>query len=277
MNESEYEYLKSKIFTLTKLDLNNYKSGQMKRRLEGFIDRTHGTHVAEYCKILQQDPAALLKLKDFLTINVSDFFRDAAPFEVLKTHILPELLQRNRDLKIWSAGCSIGSEPYSIAMLLRYLSPAGNHRILATDLDQKVLAKASNGGPYTIAEVKGVPHVYLVNHFTKSEEGYLVTEHIRRRVKFKQHNLMDGPPEHGFDLILCRNVMIYFTDQAKNMLHRGFSKALNPGGVLVLGSTEALLACQEMGLSRLNTSFYRKDDAAGTRASRRAPRVLAKV
>ena len=111
VNDFEYSYLTSKILRLTKIDLDNYKSAQMRRRLEGFIDRTHGLEVSVYCNHLDRDPKMLQELQNFLTINVSEFFRDAEPFSVLQARILPGMLKRSPALNIWSAGCSIGAEP----------------------------------------------------------------------------------------------------------------------------------------------------------------------
>lgn len=258
MNELEYNYLKSKILKLTKINLDNYKPAQMRRRLEGYIDRTQGLGVHVYCKHLDRDPQMLQDLQDFLTINVSEFFRDTNPFEVLQTQILPSLLKRSPELNIWSAGCSIGAEPYSLAMILRKISPGGQHRILATDLDETILAKAAAGGPYLASEVKGIPKGFADKHLAADGDRYRVVADIRRRVEFRQHDLLDGPPETGFDLILCRNVMIYFTDKAKHLLNAGFARALKDRGVLFLGGTEALLEFRELGLETVHTSFYQK-------------------
>lgn len=285
MNDLEYGYLKSKILRLTKIDLDNYKSGQMRRRLQGFIDRTEGLDVGVYCKRLDRNPKLVQGLRDFLTINVSEFFRDTGPFDLLMKRVIPMLLKGGRELKIWSAGCSIGAEPYSLAMILRRLSPGVRHRILATDLDETILGKAAAGGPYMASEVKGVPRELAGKHLMADGDHFRVAEDIRRRVEFRQHDLLTAPPEFGFDLILCRNVMIYFTDEAKDHLHRGFAGALKDDGVLFLGGTEALLNFKELGLKRIHTSFYQKigHDSAEERPRKGrpnsvgSPKVLSKV
>ena len=285
MNDLEYAYLKSRILKLTNINLDNYKSAQMRRRLEGFIDRTYGLEISVYCQHLDQDTMMLSNLQDFLTINVSEFFRDGEPFQVLQTRILPGLIRRSPDLKIWSAGCSIGAEPYSLAMMLRKITPGARHRILATDLDDKALAKAQAGGPYSASEVRGVPRELADSHLTAQDGGYRVADSIRRRVEFRQHDMLTGPPESGFDLILCRNVMIYFTDKAKDGLHAGFAQALKDQGVLFLGGTEALLDCQSLGLNRIHTSFYQKSGndpregqtPRGSKPAAKSTKVLSKV
>lgn len=258
MTDQEYTYLKEKILRLTGIDLDNYKSQQMRRRLEGFISRAPETEMAPFCKLLEKDPAALKKLRDFLTINVSEFLRDTPQFDTLKSRILPELLQRGANLSIWSAGCSMGAEPYSIAILLDQLDPKGSHRVLGTDLDEKVLVRARAGGPYSEADVKNVSRALRLKYFTSFEEGYRVNDALRRRVEFRQHNLLRDPFPVGFDLVVCRNVVIYFTEEAKDKLYRGFWSALKPEGVFFIGGTETLLDAAKLGFNRLCTSFYGK-------------------
>lgn len=258
MNDHEYTYLKARILKLTRIDLDNYKTQQMRRRLDGLLARSSVPGVIPYCKLLEQDEGALGKLRDFLTINVSEFYRDAVQFDLLRSKIIPELLRQSANLNIWSAGCSMGAEPYSIAMMLERLSPRGKHRILATDLDENILAKARVGGPYSAADVKNVERKLLEKHFDASKEGYWAREDLKRRVEFRSHNLLNGPFEQGFDLIICRNVVIYFSDEAKDKLNRGFYRSLKDHGVLFIGGTETLLDAQGLGFERMCTSYYQK-------------------
>ena len=257
MNDQEFEYLKRKILALTDIDLNNYKAQQMRRRLDGLVTNESGT-VVEYCKRIERNKDALKKLRNFLTINVSEFFRDANQFQQLKTAVLPELLGNNERLNIWSAGCSIGAEPYSVAMMLENLTPGKKHRIVATDIDEAVLAKAKNGGPYSSSDIANVDKALLLKYFTRSDEGYQVIDTIKRRVEFKRHNLLKDSFEHGFDLVMCRNVVIYFADEAKRTLYTGFYNSLKEGGVMFIGATETLLDASDLGLTRMHNCFYRK-------------------
>ena len=269
MNVKEYEFLKMKVNKLTGLDLDNYKSEQMKRRLDGYINRCGYASVVPFFGAVEKDGEALRMLMDFLTINVSEFFRDAEQFNVLKNRVIPDLLRRSKSLNIWSAGCSIGAEPYSVAMLLAELSPGGNHRILATDLDAQSLARARSGGPYSGAHLEQVAPGVKLKNFEKSDDGYIVAPRFRAMVDFKKHNLLKDRFEKGFDLIICRNVTIYFTEQAKEELNRGFAKSLNDDGVLFIGSTESLFDAQALGLKRMYTSFFTKDK--GTKSAISAP------
>ena len=261
MNDQEFEYLKKKILVLTDIDLNNYKAQQMRRRLDGLVTNESG-NVAAYCKHIERDKDALKKLSNFLTINVSEFFRDANQFQQLKTTVLPELLGNTERLNIWSAGCSIGAEPYSVAMMLENLTPGQKHRILATDIDADVLAKAKNGGPYTSADIANVDKSLLLKYFTHSDKGYQVIDSIKSRVEFRRHNLLKDSFQQGFDLVICRNVVIYFSDDAKRTLYAGFYNSLKEKGIMFIGATETLLDASGLGLERIHNCFYRKPSSS---------------
>lgn len=258
MDEKEYDFLKMKVNKLTGLSLDAYKSEQMKRRLDGYITRCGFAGVIPFFSAVEKDAEALQRLMDFLTINVSEFFRDAQQFDVLKSKVIPDLLRKSKSLNIWSAGCSIGAEPYSVAMLLAELTPKVKHRILATDLDEASLARGRSGGPYSAANLEQVAPGFKLHNFIKVDDGYIVAPKIRAMVDFRRHNLLNDPFEAGFDLIICRNVTIYFTEQAKEKLNKGFAKSLNDDGVLFIGNTESLLDAHEFGLKRMFASFFGK-------------------
>jgi len=273
VNDQEYVYFKRKILALLSIDLDGYKSQQMRRRLDAFVD-SQGKGVIAYCQTLEQDPVSMGKLRDFLTINVTEFFRDQEQYHVLKTVILPELLQQNRKLNIWSAGCSRGAEAYSIAMILKELTPGQTHRILATDIDDRVLALAKAGGPYSPSEVNNVAKHFLHKHFTKSGEGYIVAQDIRSCVEFRRHNLLSHPFEPGFDLIVCRNVTIYFSDDAKRKLFPSFSHSLKDRGILFIGASETLLAAPGLRFEWVGKCFYRKPATGGSKRSHHSEAAL---
>jgi chemotaxis protein methyltransferase CheR len=258
MNQEEYIYVKKKIRELTKFDLDNYTSGQMMRRLDGYISRTKTSGVEEYFKLLEKDVQELAKLQDFLTINVSEFFRDAAYFGILQNKILPDLLRQNNRLNIWSAGCSNGAEPYSVAMILDNLTPDINHRILATDIDNNILSQAKAGGPYRASDIRNVAKSFGLKHLTFKDGSYWVAEELRKKVMFRQHDLTRDPFEKAFDLIMCRNVVIYFSVEAKKALKKKFYDSLKINGVIFIGGTETMLDAVDLGFERLLPCFYRK-------------------
>lgn len=262
MTDEEYIVIKKKIRELTRFELDHYGAKQMMRRLDGYILRAHASGVAQYCAMLENSSVEVEKLQDFLTINVSEFFRDIAHFKVLKEKILPALLQDNLQLNIWSAGCSNGSEAYSVAILLERLSPYRTHRILATDIDKNIITQAAAGGPYHPADVRNVPEDLKSKYFKKIGEDYRINDHIRSKVTFKQHDLTKDPFDTNFDLIMCRNVVIYFNDEAKKKLRKKFIEAMRLNGVLFIGATETMLDAADTGFIRLSPCFYQKVVAA---------------
>jgi chemotaxis protein methyltransferase CheR len=258
MTDEEYTLFKKKIKEHTQFDLENYAAKQMMRRLDGFIIRSRVNGVAQYCHLLDNNPEEVDKLQNFLTINVSEFFRDTAHFKVLKEKILPALLQDNLQLNIWSAGCSNGSEAYSVAMLLEKLSPYRTHRILATDIDKAILVQAAAGGPYHPADIRNVSEDLRSKYFKQDGEDFRLNEHLRSKVTFKYQDLTGDSFERGFDLIICRNVVIYFNEEAKKKLRRKFIDALKMNGILFIGATETMLDATDTGFIRLSPCFYKK-------------------
>jgi chemotaxis protein methyltransferase CheR len=257
MTDEEYTYLKRQILKLIQIDLDCYKSQQMRRRLTFFIEKTNNLDIRSYCQLLAQDSTQLNKLRDFLTINVTEFFRDEWAFKEMKTNVLPDLVSRNK-LKIWSAGCSDGGEPFSIAILLKELYITHIPTILATDIDEISLLKASSGGPYSSDSIRNIPKELLAKYFSFTDNKYWLKDSIKGMVKFKRHNLLLDTFEHGFDLICCRNVTIYFTQETKNRLNQQFADALNDDGILFIGATEFMINPQDVGLTKLGSCFYRK-------------------
>jgi chemotaxis protein methyltransferase CheR len=258
MNEIEYEHLKRKIRQLIEIDLNNYKENQMIRRLEGFISRAKTTDIAQYCSRLDGDPVEIAKLRNFITINVSEFYRDQMHFETLRKTVLPSLLKNSARLNIWSAGCSDGQEPYSISMILDELTPGVKHRIFATDIDKESLSKGNAGGPYQAAEIRNLPQALLMKYFYFGENGYTVNEKIRERIVFSPLDLTRDKFPIGFDLIVCRNVTIYFSNETKRTLSINFQNALKENGILFIGATETMLDAADLGFQRVHPCFYRK-------------------
>ena len=266
MNDGEFLYLKRKILELTNIDINGYKDVQMRRRLNMFVSRTQTRNVVSYCHMLEQDMDMLKQLQDFLTINVSQFFRDFPQFEQLRIYILPELLRNRPSLNVWSAGCSGGAEPYSIAILLEEISPCSSHRILATDIDERSLTRASAGGPYSSDDVKNIPAHLLNKYFVMSDGGYRIIDRLKQKMQFRQHNLLCDKFERGLDLLVCRNVTIYFTDEVKSDLNRKFYHSLKDGGILFIGATEIMPADGAIDFTRKGICFYQK---ATTKSSAR--------
>ena len=262
MEIREYNFVKREIQKLLGVDLNCYKTPQMQRRLKTFLLRSGQANWPSFFRAMQDDPVVLGKLKDYLTINVSSFFRDPEKYDYLKETILPQLLRGRPKLRVWSAGCSRGQEPYTLAMILREATgPFRRHRILATDLDHSALALAQAGGPYTADDVANVPSALLRCHFKVEDDSYWIARGLQRQIVFQQHNLLKDDFEEDYDLIVCRNVVIYFTGEVKERLYRRFHDALRLGGVLFVGGTEIVPRSPRMELEGMGIGFYRRNGA----------------
>jgi chemotaxis protein methyltransferase CheR len=263
METAEYNFIKHEILDLIGVDLNGYKAPQMQRRLKSYLLRSGQETWSNLFNLMRQSPTELEKLKDFLTINVTSFFRDTEKFKALRGIILPELLQGQHRLRVWSSGCSRGHESYTLAMLLGEASGVGClHKVVATDIDQSALAWAKAGGPYSQDEVTNVPPDWLSRYFTKCPDGYYVDQSLKQLITFRQHNLLADPFEQDFDLIVCRNVVIYFTAEVKNQLYRRFYDSLRPGGILFVGGTEFIPKASDIGFETVGISFYRRNGAS---------------
>lgn len=256
MNLSGYPVFRKTVLDLTGIDLDCYKGTQLERRLQTIMRRAGVADLSAYAKLLMSTPSRVKEFQDFLTINVSEWLRNPEKFEELQKVILPDLLKRSPRLRIWSAGCSNGSEPYSVAMLLDELDPQGKHQILATDLDEEIL-KVARAGVYQEKDVKNVSPARRARYFTQQGDAFAVKPELKAKVQFERQNLLSDPYPQDVDLILCRNVVIYFTEEAKDELYRKFHRSLKPGGILFVGGTESLLKARELGYASASPFFYR--------------------
>jgi chemotaxis protein methyltransferase CheR len=253
----DFEAFRRIAYRITGLDLTGYKVPQMLRRLSVLLARVNVTTFAEYARLLERDPRLRQEFCDFATINVSEFFRDGDRFDDLEQR-LRGLLASGAGLRAWSAGCSIGAEPYSLAMLSLEIAPGRRHSIVATDIDDTVLARARLASDYLPADVRNVGPKRLARWFTRGADGrFALKPAARSMVSFRKHDLLrDLPPGGAFDLVCCRNVVIYFTEEAKDRMYASFVDALRPGGILFIGATEAIMKPQSVGLRALGPGFY---------------------
>lgn len=242
----------------TGIDLSQYKEAQMKRRLTTLRTKNGHASFASFFQAMMADKKLFYEFLDKMTINVSEFWRNPNRWEVLRDKIIPEILGNKNRLKVWSAACSTGEEPYTIAMILSDLGLLPSSYLLASDIDEGALAKA-NQGLYLERSLKDVPAEVSQRYFTAEGSAmYRIDEKLKKAVTFKKQNLLLDQFEEDFDLIVCRNVMIYFTEEAKNTLYTKFANALRPGGILFVGSTEQIFSPNRYGLEAAETFFYRK-------------------
>ena len=231
-----YEKFKKDVYALTKIDLNCYKEKQMRRRIDTLINKNGITSYDAYVDLIKKDKEKFEQFVNFLTINVSEFYRNPEQWKILEGEVFPKLIKTyGKNLKVWSAACSTGDEPYSLVMALSRQIPLANIKVIATDIDKQVLDKARMG---------------LYNEKSIA---------IKRRVEFKEHNLLKDPYPTGCNLIVCRNVVIYFTEEAKDEIYKKFNQCMTKGGVLFIGSTEQIMNYKELGFVRDKSFFFEKE------------------
>ena len=253
----DYEWFKKAVYDLTKIDLNAYKEKQMKRRIDTLIDRNGIKGYDNYVALLKSDRTKFEEFVNYLTINVSEFYRNPDQWQFLEKTVFPELINKfGKNLKIWSAACSTGDEPYSLAMCLSKFIPLNQIHITATDIDKQVMASAKVG-LYNEKSIAGVPAEYKKKYFTKVGNSYQIADEIKKCVTFQQHNLLKDKYFENYHLIVCRNVVIYFTEEAKAEIYKKFANSLVKGGMLFIGSTEQIVTYRECGFERANSFFYK--------------------
>lgn len=252
-----YESFKGSIFKLTKIDLNSYKERQMKRRIDSLILKNDISTYSKYVEVLKTDRVFYDEFINHITINVSEFYRNPDQWTVLEEEIIPFLFNSfGKELKIWSAACSTGDEPYSLVMLLSKYLPLNMIKILATDIDQLVLEKAKIG-IYSQKSLKDLPQEFINKYFKQvNSKAYQISDDIKACVEFKKHDMLQEPYPKGCDLIVCRNVLIYFTDEAKTNIYKGFRESLKKDGILFVGSTEQMLNASQIGFRSIKSFFY---------------------
>lgn len=257
----DYEYFKRTIYEMTKIDLNAYKEKQMKRRIDTLIAKHQIVGYDKYVHELKTNKDRFDEFINYITINVSEFYRNKDQWDILDRTIIPELIKKfGKNLKIWSAACSTGDEPYSLVMALSKHIPLEQIHILATDLDKQVIEKAKMG-LYGEKSIAAVPDEFKKKFFTKIGPSYQISEDVKKRVEFKEHNLLSSTYPSNYHLIVCRNVLIYFTEEAKDEVFEKFFKALAPGGNLFIGNTEQIINHRDMGFDRKNSFFYERPSA----------------
>lgn len=262
-----YEEFKKNIDSLTGIDLSLYKERQMRRRIESLMNKNRFKNFESYFLELEKHKKKIEKdnsnlYEEFLkhiTINVSEFYRNPNQWVVLEKIILPEMIKRKngKPLKVWSSACSSGEEPYSLVMLLSKFFDLNKIEVLATDLDKAIIAKAKQG-LYAINSLKCLPKSFIQMYFREVNGLYKIDDKIKSRVSFKQMDLLKDPFPKGYDLILCRNVIIYFTEESKDILYKKFNNSLVNDGILFVGCTEQIMNPHIYNLKSDQTFFYKK-------------------
>jgi chemotaxis protein methyltransferase CheR len=244
-----FELLKRIISENTGFNCEHYKEAHFRRRINVRVRATNSESYGVYLKLLKKDPQEYEFLVDTLTVNVSEFFRNPETFRIIEKETIPSIFKYRsesliRSIRIWSAGCAAGEEAYSLAILLhRTLKTDFNKyriRIIGTDIDAQSLEKARKG-IYSENSLKNLDLSIKERYFLKQREAYQVIDELKDITQFKCHDLISDPRIDRFDLIVCRNVMIYFKKEIQEQLQLNFYQALEKGGFLVIGKSETLL------------------------------------
>jgi len=258
-SDLEYSLFVKNIKKSIGIDLSLYKESQMKRRLTSFRDKKNFSSFQDFFIALEKDKQLYIEFLDRITINVSEFFRNSIRWKVLEEKVIPLLLDGDKKtIKCWSTACSTGEEPYTLSMILNNAFPKIIVDIIATDIDETVLNKAFEG-IYTDRSLREIPSTYKNKYFQENNGLFYVIPEIKKNIRFKKHDLLSNEYEGKFDLIICRNVMIYFTEEAKLIVYKKLSDSLRPGGVLFVGSTEQIFNPNQLSLSSLDNFFYFKN------------------
>lgn len=258
--EQDFSFFKRKVKLSYGIDLDAYKRQQMERRIKANIDKCGAQSFTQYLALMQKDRKLLDEFIDRVTINVTEAFRNPDQFNVLVNRVMPDLLDRFPNMNIWSAGCSCGAETYTLAIIMDELAPNGRHNIIGTDIDDRMLARAERGIYYP-HEVKAVSQERLRKYFDQLPDGnYQVKPVLKKNTRFRKQDMLRDRFGSDYSLILCRNVVIYFTDETKDRLYRRFYDSLADGGYLFVGGTERISEYKDMGFESRIPFFYRKPE-----------------
>jgi chemotaxis protein methyltransferase CheR len=270
MADPAFDELKKKVLSDTGFDLNNYTQEYVKRRIGAWASNLNlkDNDWAAYATVLEKNSAAYVKLFDFFSVNVTEFCRDISLWKTLVTTTFPLVFEEKKiskvnSLRIWSAGCSTGEEPYSIAIAVKEMLPKGfSFFLLATDIDDDAIAKAQAGlyGSETLRNIEHIEPSWLPKYFTleKDHAGrqrIRITDEIKRMVSFKKHDFMREPAPAYVDMVFCRNAIIYISKEAKETLLETFYNSLTNHGFLVVGKSEVIFPGKD------RHCFYPQDTA----------------
>jgi chemotaxis protein methyltransferase CheR len=263
-----FEKVKKMVNASLGLNCDGYREEYVRRRFEIRLKETGAKTYCNYVNYLRKNPAEFNFLLSDLTINYTSFFRDADVFLFLEKSIFPSLFVQPT-VKIWSAGCSTGEEPYSLAIIALKLLETRQFKckvtIFASDIDREALAKAANG-LYRASQLQGAEKWIVSKYFLKVGDLFKIKDSVKELVKFEVQDLMKPSPRQNFDLVLCRNVMIYFSREGQQHIHMNFFDALRTGGFFVSGKTEMLSGepAAKFKLSNVQCRVYKKPEKITT-------------
>jgi chemotaxis protein methyltransferase CheR len=239
------------------IDLSQYKRPQMERRLRSYFERRGIARLTDALPALRPGSAELDSLLDRVTINVSQLWRHPEQWERLGSDVLPELAKAGR-VRAWSAGCSYGAEAFTLAAVARATIPTVSVNILGTDIDRRMVARASEA-MFTVEDARSAPPGAMERYFERLHGGWRAKPELRAMTRFEVGDLLrTAPLRPAYDLVICRNTVIYFSEPVRDELHARLVDALRPGGCLVIGATERVTQPRALGLTAVHPFIFRK-------------------
>jgi chemotaxis protein methyltransferase CheR len=264
-SDTDFEAYRNFIYNESGIHFTTTNRSILESRLKEKLREKSIATVKEYYQLITRDKEELKDFLDSITTNLTRFFRNQAHFDALEHYVIPEIIKikqpmGNTTIKVWSAGCSTGEEPYTIAMLLsEILPPPWKFTITASDISLKCLMTGKEGF-YADSRITGIPDAYLKKYFNKVEGGYKIHEDIMSKIRFDYHNLKNDSGQHGLDIVFCRNVIIYFDEAAQQAVINRFWDAMAPKSFLFIGHSESLFG-MDTKFEFVKTqwaTFYRK-------------------
>lgn len=253
----EYSAFCEGVRRLCEVDLLQYKRGQMERRIRSFATRRGVPGLEDYLSVLRCRPDELDEFLDRVTINVSQLWRNPEQWDVLADRVVPELAAAG-DVRAWSAGCSYGAEAYTLAATCLEVAPDAGIEIEGTDIDRRMVERARTGR-FSADDARSAPAGPLGRWFEPDGDNWVAGRALRGVVRFDVGDLLRMRfRRQAYDLVLCRNTVIYFTEDVTSALHRRLADSLRPGGFLVIGATERVREPAALGLSAVHPFTYRK-------------------
>jgi chemotaxis protein methyltransferase CheR len=247
LNDANFELYRALIYAESGITFTPTNRSILESRLKERLREKGVASVSTYLNTIKSDKEELKGFLDSITTNLTRFFRNQAHFDALEKYVIPEVMKIKKTpgtIRIWSAGCSTGEEPYTISMLLSEILPKiWDFEILASDISLKCLMTAKEGF-YADSRIVGIPDNYLAKYFDKVDGGYKIHQDVHSKIKFDYHNLKNDSGHRNFDIVFCRNVIIYFDEAAQTAVMGRFWDAMAPNSFLFIGHSESLFGMQ---------------------------------
>ncbi len=252
LSDSEFDMFRKVIYAESGITFSDTNRSILDSRLKERLREKQLDSVQDYYRVVTTNKEEMKLFLDSVTTNLTRFFRNQPHFDALVNYVIPHLMEQKKSqfdkkIRIWSAGCSTGEEPYTIAMILKDILPVPyTFEIMASDISLKSLMVGKQGF-YPDARIAGIPEKYLVKFFRKVDGGYQVTDELMKTIRFDYHNLKYAPSTRNLDIVFCRNVLIYFDEAAQLEVINHFWDAMAAHSYLYIGHSESLFG--------MNTKF----------------------